>query len=116
MISAMTSPGTEVVALRDAPPEKGLPGVARGGVYFVERIVEAADGEAFSFCVVLVGHGLGAAAEPRPWWANWRPKIIDEWGYSPNLFRYLDRAASIEFYALSAPARDVVFPSTKAGR
>ena len=50
MISPHTKPGTEIVAIVDHAPDKGLPGLAKGRIYTVQAVIRTVEED---FGVVL---------------------------------------------------------------
>jgi hypothetical protein len=102
MISPHTPPGTEIVAVVDNVAAKGLPPLVKGRIYTVWKIIPTDDG---FYGVVVREHGPGRFFETLPWWKFWkRPKrFYSCWAL--KAFRYLDKAASPEFYATKEPRR-----------
>jgi hypothetical protein len=90
MISPNTKPGTDVVAVIDVAPDKGLPGLKKGVVYTVAAIALCAD--KVDSAAILREHGEGVFFEPKPWWAFWRSPKRSTSGYALHCFRYLELA------------------------
>lgn len=114
MISSFTPPGTEIVSIVDDPPENGLPGLTRGRIYVVEKILPTAAYESERFGVVLHGHGIGTKIVRVTRLFGFKRVEERRTGYSLRNFRYLEKAATPEFYEAAAPLGRGVAPERQA--